>query len=289
MPDTPPETLPDDRPAPAPRAGPATGQAQFAAALLDPDAPVPPGLTDGQGHPAGRRFDVYRNNVAASLTEALFAAFPAVAALVGEAFFRAMAGVFLRAHPPCDPRLPLWGGAFPGFLARFGPVAHLPYLPDVARLELGLRQSYHAADAAPLPLGGLDPAEVLGLRPRLAPATLILVSRFPVLSIWRKTMAEPGLKIAPAPERVLIARTGFEPHPAPLPRGGRTFARHLKGRLTLAEAVRATETIDPEADMPALLTLILGPGILTRDPAPGPDWSHPAERTIQPDKNLSPT
>jgi hypothetical protein len=65
-------------------------------------------------------------------------------------------------------------------------VAHLPYLPDMARLELGLRQSYHAADATPLPIAGRDPAEVLALKPRLAPATLILRSRFPVLTIWRK-------------------------------------------------------------------------------------------------------
>ncbi|MFW5654694.1 MAG: putative DNA-binding domain-containing protein, partial [Roseicyclus sp.] len=178
----------------------AGAQSAFAAALLDPGAPPPPGLTDGRGRPAGRRFDVYRNNVCASLAEALRAAFPAVATLVGEEFFRAMAHVFLRADPPADPRLQLWGGAFPGFLARFEPVAHLPYLADVARLELGLRQSYHAADAAPLPLGDLDAAEVLDLRPRVAPATLVLASRFPVLSIWRKTMAEPDLALRWAPE-----------------------------------------------------------------------------------------
>jgi hypothetical protein len=243
-------------------------QGAFAAALLDPDAPPPPGLTDGLGRPAGARFDVYRNTVAASLTEALFAAFPAIAALVGAEFFRAMAGVFLRAHPPGDARLQLWGGRFPGFLARFEPVAHLPYLPDVARLELGLRQSYHAADASPLPLGDLPPTEVLTLRPRIAPATLILVSPFPVLSIWRKAVSQPDLAVAPGPERILIARPRFDLVPQPLPRGGRTLARHLKGRLTLAEAVAATQTQDPEADMAALITLFLGPGVLTLDAAP---------------------
>jgi hypothetical protein len=254
-----------------PAAPPAPGgasQAAFAAALLDPDAAPPAGLTDGAGRPAGRRFDIYRNNVVASLTEALFAAFPAVARLVGAEFFRAMAGVFLRAHPPGDPRLQLWGGAFPGFLARFEPVAHLPYLPDVARLELALRQSYHAADAAALPLQGRAPAEILALRPRLAPATLLFASRFPVLSIWRKTTAEPDLEIAWTPERVLVARPGYDPVPQPLPRGGRTLARHLKGRLTLAEAVRAAETLDPDAPMARLLTLFLGPGILTLDAPP---------------------
>jgi hypothetical protein len=105
--------------------------------------------------------------------------------LVGDEFFKAMAGVYLRANPPADPRLALYGTRFPGFLARFGPVAHLAYLPDVARLDLGLRQSYHAADATPFDTGGMEPATVLAQRPRLAPATLVLSSRHPVHGIWR--------------------------------------------------------------------------------------------------------
>jgi hypothetical protein len=238
-------------------------QRDFARALLDPGTPVPPGLRDGAGRPAGSRFDVYRNNVAASLTEALGTGFPAIRALVGEDFFRAMAGVFLRAHPPEDPRLQLWGGRFPGFLARFDPVAHLPYLPDVARLELGLRQSYHAADAAPLALSGRDPAEVLKLRPRLAPATLILRARFPVLSIWRRSLRDPTAAVPPEAQTVLIARRDYDPEPSLLPPGGHGFARHLKGRLTLAEALAAAQAETPEADAAALLTLFLAPGLLT--------------------------
>jgi hypothetical protein len=242
-------------------------QSTFAAALLDPGRAPPPGLTDGQGRPAGRRFDVYRNNVAVSLTEALATGFPVIATLLGEDFFRAMAGVFLRAHPPGDPRLQLWGGAFPGFLARFGPVAHLPYLPDMARLELGLRQSYHAADATPLPIADRDPAEVLALKPRLAPATLILRARHPVLSIWRRNTDAPDLAIDWRPETVLITRRGFDPEPQALPPGGHTLARHLKGRMTLAEAVTATQTLEPEVDASALLTLMLSSGALTLDPS----------------------
>jgi hypothetical protein len=240
-------------------------QSSFGAALLDPEAPTPAGLTDAEGRPAGRRFNVYRNNVAASLSDALATGFPVIARLVGDEFFRAMAGVFLRGAPPSDPRLQLWGGKFPGFLARFEPVAHLPYLPDMARLELGLRQSYHAADAAPLPIAGRDPAEVLALKPRLAPATLILRSRFPILSIWEKNTGQPDLEIAWRPETVLITRPGFDPRPQRLPEGGHTLARHLKGRLTLAEAVIATQTHDTEADASAILTLFLSSGALTLD------------------------
>jgi hypothetical protein len=245
-------------------------QRTFGTAVLDPATPPPEGLTDPQGRPAGRRFDVYRNNVAVSLTEALATGFPVIAKLVGEQFFKAMAGVFLRAHPPEDPRLQLWGGKFPGFLAGFDPVAHLPYLPDMARLELGLRQSYHAADATPLPVAGRDPAEVLSLKPRLAPATLILASRFPVLTIWRKNGSEPDLKVEMRPETVLITRPQFDPRPQLLPEGGHTLARHLKGRLTLAEAVTAAQSIDADADASALLTLFLTSGALTLDPPHDP-------------------
>lgn len=242
-----------------------TGQSAFAGALLDAEKAVPPGLTDPQGRPAGRRFDVYRNNVAASLTRALAEGFPVIERLLGPDFFRAMAGIFLRAHPPEDPRLQLWGGKFPGFLARFGPVSHLPYLPDVARLELGLRQSYHAADAAPLPVATRDPAEVLEMRPRLAPATMVCASRFPVLSIWLKNTDRPERVIAWQPETALIARPAYDPQPHTLPAGGHTLARHLKGRLTLAEALTATQAIEPEADAAALLALFLAPGVLTLD------------------------
>ncbi len=45
-------------------------QDQFTAAVLDPSASVPATLIGPDGGPAARRFDVYRNNVAVSLTEA---------------------------------------------------------------------------------------------------------------------------------------------------------------------------------------------------------------------------
>lgn len=75
-------------------------QTQFITAVLDPMIDTPQGLVDPNGNPAGKRFDVYRNNVVASLSDALGVAFPVVQKLVGDEFFRAMAGVYLRQHPP---------------------------------------------------------------------------------------------------------------------------------------------------------------------------------------------
>ncbi|WP_439139744.1 HvfC/BufC family peptide modification chaperone [Roseicyclus sp.] len=242
-----------------------TSQTTFATALLDPAAPVPAGLKNPFGGPAGKRFDVYRNNVAASLSAALETGFPTVRKLVGDEFFKAMALIYLRANPPSDPRLALYGTTFPGFLARFEPALHLRYLPDVARLDLGLRQSYHAADSTPFDTSGLDPAMVLALRPRLAPATLILSSRHPVFAIWRYNNEADAPKPDPVPQDVMIARKGFDPVPHLLPQGGLALARALKGRLTLAEAMTRTLADHPTADIAALVTLMFTAGALTRD------------------------
>ena len=161
-------------------------QAAFAGALLDPEAPVPEGLVDPEGRSAARRFSVYRNNVASSLTRALEAAFPTVRKLVGDQFFGAMAVVFLRAHPPTSCMLMLYGDAFPEFLEGFPPVRHLGYLPDVARVDQAMRESYHAADAQALDAAAfqrLIGADLAGLRLRLAPSLRLVRSAWPVVSI----------------------------------------------------------------------------------------------------------
>ena len=154
-------------------------QSTFRAALLNPEAERPKGLTDGAGQPAGRRFDVYRNNVAVSLTEALETAFPVLRKLLGESNFKLLAAAFLRQHPPSSPLMMFYGAAFPAFLEGMEQLAHLKYLGDVARLELALRRAYHAADAAPIApeaLGALAPEELMAARLEFAPAVQLLRS-----------------------------------------------------------------------------------------------------------------
>ena len=138
-------------------------QARFVAALRDPGAPAPAELRAVAGTPAGRRFDIYRNNVHASLVAALAATYPTVARLTGEAFFAAMARAHVAESLPSTPVLLEYGGEFPGFVDRFEPAAGLPYLGDVARLEWARHRAYHAAEADPVdprPLAALPPARV---------------------------------------------------------------------------------------------------------------------------------
>ena len=225
-------------------------------ARLDPGTGVPPGLTDGAGRPAGRRFDVYRNNVTVGLREALESGFPAMARLLGQANFDGLARAFLQAHRPEAPVMQRYGEGFPEFLAARLPRGRLDYLPDVARLELALRQAYHAADATPLAPEALpDLAETTCLS--LVPAAAMLRSRWPVLSLYRFAMT-PG---SPAPaaraEDVLIARPGFDPDGHLLPPGGAAMVAAFAEGAPLGAAIAAAD-----ADAAETLTLLLREGAL---------------------------
>lgn len=242
-----------------------TVQARFADAILDPSFPVPSGLSDPAGRAAGQRFDVYRNNVVSGLTGALETAFPVVRRLLGKGNFRILARAFLRAHPPRTPVLILWGNELADFLTTFEPARPLGYLPDVARLEQALRESYHSADADPLDaatLMSLAPDALLTARFEVAPALRVLSSLWPIHAIWRFNR-EPGApKPVMAPEDVMITRHGFDPTPVLLPAGGAAFVRSLAAGAPLGEAL-STPGVPKDFDLTETIGLLLEGGALT--------------------------
>lgn len=189
-------------------------QSTFVTSILDPQAAVPQGLQNPDGAPATKRFNVYRNNVAVGLSDALETAFPVVRKLVGEKFFRAMAGVYLRKHPPKSPLMMFYGDAMPGFLRRFEPAKSVPYLPDIAAVEQALRHAYHAADAKavdPHALAALAPDALMTARTRIAPAVQVITSDYPIHAIYRANTLTDAPRPVMQPEAVLIARPGFDP------------------------------------------------------------------------------
>lgn len=218
---------------------------------------TPDGL--GAGSDNDRRFAVYRNNVQTALTRALGQRFLVVERLVGSEFFTAMARVFAQAHPPSNPVLLDWGQEFPAFLEGFPPVANLPYLPDVARIELARGRAYHAADHQPVDPAALAVADPTPLRFRFAPSVQAFVSSFPAVSIW--AMNQPGAQKRPLPagsEYALIARgQDLEAMTVPLEAPAHAMLTALMGGATLGEA--ATHMPDPTP----LLTLLLSHGLIT--------------------------
>ncbi|MEM9048465.1 MAG: DNA-binding domain-containing protein [Pseudomonadota bacterium] len=236
---------------------PSPSQDGFVKALLDPHRPAPEGLVGKAGEPAGKRFDVYRNNVAVSLTDALETAFPAIRSLVGEAFFRAMAGVYLRQHPPRSPLMMFYGAAMPAFLEAFEPAAKLPYLPDVARLELALRAAYHAADApAILPdaLQAVAPDALAGLRLGFVPAMQLIRSAYPLHAIYRTATQPNAPKPAKTAQAVLVTRPAYDPILDPLNAPAARFIAALAEGAALGPAADAA---GDGLDLGAVLGLLL--------------------------------
>lgn len=216
-------------------------QKRFASSLLDAERPTPHEVTG-----AGRRFAVYRNNVRVSLTDGLVTRFPLCHALVGDAFFRAMAARFIELCPPRSPILAHWGDALPEFIELFPPADGLPYLADCARLEIARTEAYHAADAMPLAPAALAEIarETWGeARLTLHPSVRVVASRHPVGSIWRMHVEAVGPPQDWPAEDVLVARPFSEVVVAVLPRGGATFIEALTGLPVASAAEHAARRV----------------------------------------------
>lgn len=232
-------------------------QQAFRDGLLDPKLPAPEGLTDGAGVQTSKRFDVYRNNVAVSLTDALEAAFPVIRKLVGDEFFRGMAGVYLRKHLPTSPVMHQYGDQMPTFLKRFGPAQSLGYLPDVARLEIAMRQSYHAADATPIAadaLGAVSPDRLMAARLALAPSLRLLKSAYPIYAIYRANTDPTAPAPVMQPQNVLITRPALDPEQVQISDAATALIAALQEGDTLAGAMTKA---GPKLDLGAALGLLL--------------------------------
>jgi len=219
----------------------------FIAAVLNPQQPIPATIASGTSS-AERRFAVYRNNVIVSLIKALQADYPVINTLVGDEFFQAMAGEFVRKYPPQTPIMMDFASEFPTFLESFKPVATLPYLADVSRIERALRQSYHAADSTTLTPDGLNVIATAGLADahiELAPSFHLLTSPWPVFSIWDDTIK--GVRRNPPRngQSVAITRKVYDPEPRLLLSGEWAFLASLMTGASLGTAMtKAAEVHD---------------------------------------------
>lgn len=246
-----------------------SGQADFAQRLLKPDLPCPSGLKTWNGSDPAPRFAVYRNNVVVSLVDALAQTFPVTQALVGEAFFRAMAQVFVHAHAPTSRVLAHYGAGFDDFVAEFPPANSLPYLADVARLEMLRVRAFHAASPAALDIKALAPwlsdAQALdSLTLVLHPSLQLLQSRYAVYGLWAAHQSEPGqweqalAQVDPnEPQTCLVFRDGRDVRVQCLGDGAARFLVGLQQGLPVAQVARGAERQDPGFDVTEPMAALL--------------------------------
>lgn len=248
-------------------------QSEFRAAVLDPQQQVPSGLVDAKAAPAGARFDVYRNNVVLSLSDALATAFPLVRKLLGGPTFEKLASVFVRQHPPTSPLMMFYGAEMPDFLSEFQPLTHVGYLSDCARLDLAQRHAYHAADTLPFQVDVLQRAETEAedIYLSLAPATTIIRSPWPLYDIWRFNTQPDAPKPRAGAQDVLVTRPQFDPEIHLLPDGGATWLQLLHDKTEFGQAYEDTLEMHPSFDLAEALGLIVASGALAgQDPKEDP-------------------
>jgi hypothetical protein len=217
----------------------------FAALFHEGDIPLP------------TRLSVYRNNIVGSLTDIMIAGFPLIDNLVGRAFMEKMARSFILANPPREGCLNLYGEGFEHFIAHFKPAESLPYLTDVARLEIALNAAYYAPDDTPIrtdSLAGIAPDSLADMTLLPRRAVRFLSSPYPLDKIRDFCLSSGGgrsetLDISTGGCHLLIHRPALEVLISPLQEREYAFLSSLLSGQTLGNALERTLSLDEDFDV----------------------------------------
>lgn len=233
-------------------------QSQFAQAIAAKVQPArtPPALA------------VYRNTWLKGLLDALLANYPTVAMVLGADDFAALALQFARERPARTPVLALYGAGFPDFLARHPVSQDIPYLLDAAALERLWTECFFAPDAPGLESSDyavLRPAEMLGLRLRLHPATRFKRFETPAVTIWQAHRQEGDFEeIEPEwkAESALVTRRGMRISVALIDETTSRLLAEIHVGRTIGDAIAETARANPDGDLAAALTTVISSAAL---------------------------
>ncbi len=177
---------------------------------LDAWIGVPPGAD------AAARLAVYVQGYPARIQEALREAFPAIAQILGDGSFAALADRFARCVPVDLHNLNAIGAALPAYLESDRAAQDLPFLPALAELEWAVQRCFHA-DLLP----AFEPSACgdwsledwarakIGFQPGLA----LVRAPWPLRELretCRLERSEIDVDLVGRHDRVLVYRRGFE-------------------------------------------------------------------------------
>ncbi len=210
------------------------------------------------------RLGVYRGNTEGNCVGALASAYPIVRKIVGNEFFDSMARQFVRAHPSQCGDLHRYGEPLADFVAGFAPVADLPYLPDVARMEWLAHCAYFAADPAAFELGAVQSPELL--RPRLAPACALMASAWPLGRLWTVHQDDYEgafeVDLGAGPDCIVVHRPRWRVQVRSLAAGDWAFLGALSHGATLGEALAVAAEEDADFDHVTALARWIDAGVI---------------------------
>lgn len=240
---------------------------QFMAALYDADAPGPVTSIVGNGLEPAARMRIYRNSCNEIQTAALRTSYPAVRALVGDAFFDQAARGYRRAHPSTSGNLQAFGAELGGYLETLTTCRAFPYLPDVARLEWLRQTTILAPEGEPVAQNALVESlqSARGkVKVVLHPSLHVFESRYPVLTIWHYALQPtPERLTLEEGERVALWREGGKVAMAALDPASFACIATLRREACLDDAQTTALAIDPDFDVTACVESLLEHGLVT--------------------------
>ena len=168
------------------------------------------------GVDAAARLAVYTRGYPARVTESLRETFPAIANILGEGTFAALAARYRPKIPAELRNLNDIGAALPAFLRSDHLRHQLPFLPDLAELEWAVALCFHAEHATAFDASisrGWRMEDWERARVELQPGLALVRSDWPLREL-RETRdnerSQIDVDLVGRPDRVLVRRRGFE-------------------------------------------------------------------------------
>ncbi len=171
---------------------------------------VPP-----EADPAAR-VAVYVQGYPARIREALRETFPAVAQVLGDASFAALADRYARGVPADLRNLNLVGAALPATLESDRASDGLPFLPALAELEWAVDRCFHAdllAAFEPSACSGWSLEDWARAKIGFQPGLALVCAPWPLRELretYRCERSEIDVDLVDRHDRVLVYRRGFE-------------------------------------------------------------------------------
>ena len=187
----------------------------------DTNAECLPPLSEGGTLSNQERLEIYRNTMRSAHIRALAGMYSCSEKILGERYFRQIATEYYHAYPATSQDLNLYGESFPTFMLDWvhnhPELVDYPYLPDLAKLELAIEQSYRAKDDPDFDFDMLATLDEDGYRNicfTLGASLSILESAYPVYEIWTAHQEQDEVEVIGSidkPQYLCIARENFKP------------------------------------------------------------------------------
>lgn len=204
------------------------------------------------------RINIYRNAIIGNLINALKDSYPVVFDLLGEAYFRQAAKVYIKQYPSQSGDLNQYGEYFADFLQTLPDIQNFNYVVDIARLEWLMLQAFHAQNAAQFDFQKLAkiPAEQYSqLHFNLIPSCYLLPSNYNILTIWQahKENNLENIQLKEQKSYIGIYRPTLEVILMPLSYFEYLFLQALQQQKNLEAAMLMIQEINQEVSIEQIL------------------------------------